>query len=131
MANYILKALTKTSFNIVLGRKDVGFVRQINSGENTGKWIGRIDNEMVICNSSKEAFYEIVKVRNRIALCGVNDETKAIEALNKRNEAVTKDAIETANKFKEILSITSKDPEIHQLISKRLVPQLKKRKIMI
>lgn len=134
MANYLLKPMTNTSAKIVLGRKDVGFVRQITSGENTGKWIGRIDDEMVIKNTQRDAFYEIVAVRNRIALCGVNDRAKASEALQKRNERVAQETRKEVEDFvnfsNDVLGVCS-DKSLAREVLAGLAPRVKKRRVHI
>ena len=134
MANYLLKPMTNTSAKIVLGRKEVGFVRQITTGENTGKWVGRIENEMVIQNTQRDAFYEIVAVRNRIALCGVNDRAKATEALHKKNERVAQQArkeVEEFINFSNDIFGACKDKSLALEVFAGLAPRVKKRRIHI
>jgi hypothetical protein len=134
MANYLLKTVTSTYSKIVLNRKDVGFTRLITSGENAGKYIGRIGDEMVVAGSNSEAFHEICKVKNRIALCGSNDAELAREALQKRNARVAQQAAEEVAEMQKMLDVLKPVCSDSTLITEvfgGLMPRIKKRKVAI
>lgn len=85
MARYTLVKATDSVYFIKSGRNKIGSVFQRNSDK---KWVGKIGNDHTTGYDPEHAFHEIVRVKNRIDLCGVNDETKAREALDVRNAKI-------------------------------------------
>ena len=89
--SYTLTQTAASIFAITSGRAKVGSVFQRASDK---QWVGKIGTDIVIAASPDAAFREIVKVQNRVALCGVNDEQKAREALAARNAEARRNADE-------------------------------------
>jgi hypothetical protein len=81
---YYLKTVTDTYSKIQRGRVACGFVRKNETG-----WVACIDKETTTHHATaKAAFHEIVKIANRISLCGTNDEQAARDEVGRRNQEV-------------------------------------------
>lgn len=87
MARYTLIKASDSVYFIKSGGKKIGSVFQRNDNK---KWVGKIGNDHVQGYDAEHAFREIVRVKNRIDLCGVNNEEKARAALEKRNAEIEK-----------------------------------------
>jgi len=96
MARYTLVKATDSVYFIKSGRNKIGSVFQRNSDK---RWVGKIGNDHTTGYDPEHAFHEIVRVKNRIDLCGVNDETKAREALEKRNAEIQKRNAQAQNEL--------------------------------
>lgn len=70
---YRLEQWTDSVYQIKQGRTKIGSVFQRDSDK---KWVGRVKDDYVIADSPREAFQDIVRVLNRISICGVNNEEK-------------------------------------------------------
>lgn len=94
MARYSLVKATDSVYFIKLGGKKVGSVFQRTQDK---KWVGKIGNDHTQGYDPEQAFHEIVRIKNRIDLCGSNNEEKAREALAKRNAEIEKRNRENEN----------------------------------
>lgn len=86
MSNYLLHKISDTTFQIKVVRKVIGYVTKTE-----GAWKGRSGNIVHIKETSKDAFFEVVKSLNRIQVCGEDDASKARVALENRNAKVYKE----------------------------------------
>lgn len=99
---YRLEQWTDSVYQIKQGRTKIGSVFQRDSDK---KWVGRVKDDYVIADSPREAFQDIVRVLNRISICGVNNEEKARAALAARNAKIAAINAETMKDIQQLADI--------------------------
>lgn len=87
VGKYYLKESTATVWNVTHGRQVIGKVFQ---KADKSAWVGKSGPNLVEASDRVAAFHELVRVLNRVALCGENNEAKAREVLNARNAEIQK-----------------------------------------
>lgn len=84
---YGVKQLSATVFAITLGREKVGQIVRKHDGSG---WYGRLQygkNKLEhTASTASSTAEELVRMANRISLCGKNDHSAAVRALEKQNE---------------------------------------------
>ena len=85
--SFIMKPCTETIHFIYSGRSKVGSVVLRN-----GSWMGKIGEHTATAATARAAFLDVVRICNRVALCGENDAAKARAALAENNAAVRAEA---------------------------------------
>lgn len=97
MARYSLKKISNTVHDINLGSRKVGTVTQYGSRYTAVLWYANKRIEKT-AHAPGEAFTEVVRSANRIAICGEDDAILAHDTLNQRNEA-TRQMVEKTNQL--------------------------------
>ena len=87
MARYLLKNMSKSSYQITLNRQKVGSVLKRDDG-----WYATINGDKTGPHSTaSDAFQEAVRIANRISICGENDAMKAYEVIQEKNRQVRRE----------------------------------------
>ena len=124
MATFSLKKLSDSVYRVKLSRDEIGYCR-FNAGQANWTCIVTYQNKRVekTAKDFRDAFNDVVRACNRIALCGEDSQALAVKALERRNDQVRKDVAEMNNFMHDAMScLNMRSP---------IVATTRKRKIMI
>jgi len=88
MSRYTLKPSTTSVYFIYYRGGKIGSVMKHNTED---RWLAKDGRHVVYGSTASEAFEELVRVRNRVQICGENNEQKARETLERRNEQMKRE----------------------------------------